>query len=121
MDKREAEGHIHALASSGSVFLKEHAKRRKPEAGKFPLTIVEIILVLERGRITEGPVEDIEVEGGWKFTMTRTRDGHTYQVAGVVIPKESILVITGFEDKSVSGLRRVRRPGGIGGDGQDTE
>jgi hypothetical protein len=104
VDKREAEGHIHALAASGHIFLRIHARRRKPEVGKFPLTIIEITFVLERGRVTEGPTEDIEIEGGWKFTMTRARDGHIYEVAGVFVPREQVVVITGFENKT-SGCR----------------
>ena len=68
--------HIHRLAADGRVFLTEHAKRRNPAAGKKPLTIIEITSVLEKGQITEGPTEDIEVETGgssrWSGRETAT-------------------------------------------------
>ncbi len=123
MDRRQAEAEIHKIAASdsGQVFLLVHAKRRKPDIGKYPLTKAEIVSVLEAGRISEGPSPDLVVKDGWKFTMTRTSDGHTYCVAGVLVPETEILVITGYEDRSKRPARAPRLPGGIGGDERDTE
>jgi hypothetical protein len=121
MNRAQAEAAIHALAETGQVFLLEHAKHRKPSAGKLPLTKVEIVNVLRAGHITEGPSEDIGIADGWKFTMIRASDGHTFYVAGVVVPTKRIVVITGYEDQGTKSVRRSRRPGGIGGDGRDTE
>jgi hypothetical protein len=121
MNRSQAEKAIHALAESGHVFLLEHAKRRQPAAGKLPLTKVEIVNVLRVGRITEGPSQDIEIADGWKFTMGRVSDGHTFYVAGVVVPAKLIVIITGYEDHGTRSARRPRRAGGIGGDGGDTE
>ena len=102
MDKRRAEHAIHtiALTDSGRVYLTNHARLRDPDGGKRPLTKPEILAVLEYGRIIEGPVEDIKVAGGWKFTMARHYEGHYYRVAGVLVPEFRVLVITGFEDVS---------------------
>lgn len=116
MNRRQAEAEIHriVISDSGRVYLTKHARERNPSIGKRPLTRMEIVTVLESGSITEGPSEDIKLGGGWKFTMLKSYDRHTYRVAGVLIPQSRILVITGFEDFS-----HFPRP--VRGIGADTE
>ncbi len=123
MHKRRAEEQIHEIANSdsGRVFLYKHAKKRDPEIGKLPLTKPQMTGVLACGRITEGPSPDSIVANGWKFTMTRAMNMHTYYVAGVLVPDDTVLVITGYEDISNRASRSARLPGGINGDGSDTE
>jgi hypothetical protein len=122
MNRKQVETEIHRLAlTADNVFLQRHAGVRNPAAGKPPLTKPEIVNVLRAGHITEGPSQDIKVKNGWKFTMVRVIDGHTFEVVGVLVPQDSILVITGYEVQSARSIRRPRRPGGTSGDGQDTE
>jgi hypothetical protein len=122
VNPKQAETEIHRLAlNADNVFLLPHAKTRNPLAGKRPLSKPEIVNVLRNGHITEGPSPDIKLKSGWKFKMVRMIDGGSFEVAGVFIPQGSIVVITGYEDQAARSIRRPRRPGGIGGDGQDTE
>lgn len=101
MNKRQAEADIRMIAKSdsGRVFLTEHAKKRNPKSGKYPLTKAEIVDVLSFGHVVEGPAPDILLANGWKFTMTRHTDGHCHTVVGVLVPETKILVITAFEDR----------------------
>ncbi len=123
MNLRDAEADIHAIAAAdeAKVFLTRHGKRRDPTNAKPPLTKQEIVRVLEAGSIVEGPAPDLVIENGWKFTMVRTNGDERHVVAGVLVPQTKVVVITGYPDRSVPVARRPRRPGGIGGDGQDTE
>ena len=123
MDIRSAEADIRAIVSGNAarVFLLTHAKRRDPASGKNPLTKQEILHVLEAGMIVEGPSQDLMIKDGWKFTMARMQGDERHVVAAVLVPKTKVVVITGYPDKSAKVVRQPRKPGGIGGDGRDTE
>ncbi len=123
MDAAQAQEDIRRIAAAddGRVFLVKHAEIRNPAAGKHPLTKQEIIGVLATGQIDEGPSPDIYVTDGWKFRVRKSYDKQTFFVAGVLVPATRILVITGYADRSGMQVTRPRRPGGTGGDGQDTE
>ena len=123
MNRRTVEADVHTIASAdeGKVFLTRHAKVRSSVDGKHPLTKQEIVRVLLAGSLIEDPSPDIEIEDGWKFTMARTTGNERHVVAGVLVPKTRVVVITGYPDRSAQVVRRPRRPGGIGGDGRDTE
>jgi hypothetical protein len=108
-------------ADDGRVFLSDHAGIRNPAIGKHPLTKQEILGVLATGLIDEGPSPDLKVPNGWKFRMRKSREKQTFYVVGVLVPETRVLVITGYEDKSNRRVAQPRRPGGIGGDGRDTE
>src|SRR4051812_25295598 len=101
MKRAEVQAEIRKIAKDDpeKVFLTDHAKNRSPEKGKYPITKLEMLETLEKGRISEGPAPDIKLAGGEKFTCTYTCDGHVYTVAGVLIPGTKIVVITGYENK----------------------
>ena len=80
---------------------KRHAIIRDPGIGKLPLTKPEIVAVPRDGIITEGPVPDIRLAGGWKFTMCRVYERQRSEVVGVLLPDTNILVIAGYKDTPV--------------------
>ena len=101
MTRGEAQATIRRIAAGPSerVFLGQHAKHRAPARGKLPLSKPEIIAVLGFGWIVEGPVADNGVRGGWKITVRRQADRHLQEVVGVLLPEDSMFVITGYEDR----------------------
>ncbi len=104
MNRHQAEAFVHSIATSDPrrVFLTRHARVRDAAAAKPPLSRAEIVEVLRSGRISEGPVEDIRVANGWKFTMAADFGGWRLYVVGVFIPETRILVITAYEDRSAA-------------------
>ncbi len=97
MNKATAQAEIRKLAPwYEKVRLTEHAKKRDPASGKLPLTKKEIMAALEHGTIVEGPYPDLKMPGGWTFTVERNVDEQRCRVAGVLVPQEFILVITGY-------------------------
>ena len=99
------------------VRLTDHAKVRDPGKGKMPLTKMEIMACLEHGSVVEGPYADMKMAGGWVFTVERFVDDRKCRVAGVLVPEQFILVITGFSVEQAK--RRPPRPASDDGDEED--
>src|SRR3954451_5953804 len=91
-----AQAEIRRLVEADLVRILNHARVRAPEKGKYPLSAPEILAALRHGTIVEGPAENIQ--GGWRFTMRRRRDGERMEVAGVLEPGERVIVITAYGD-----------------------
>ena len=103
MNRIDAKKAIRKLAESDRIAFTQHAKRRDPAVGKFPLTREQVKNCLIHGVITEDPTPDIREPGAWKMRVTRMRDREEHEVACVLIVDRNVLVITGY------GYRRRRR------------
>jgi hypothetical protein len=98
MNKNDARKAVRKLAEADLIALTEHAKKRAPDSGKFPLTREQIKNCLIHGVITEGPAPDIKEPDGWKMRVTRTRDQEVHEVACVLIIDKKVLIITSYEE-----------------------
>jgi hypothetical protein len=96
MNRVHAKAHIKFLAEADRIAPLTHALKRAPEKGKYPLAREQMKQCLIHGTIVEGPASDIKVTDGWKFTMHRFREGERNEVAGVLIPEQKAIVITGY-------------------------
>lgn len=103
MNRADAKRAVRKLAEADLITLTEHAKKRDPERGKFPLTREQMKNCLIHGVITEGPAPDIKEPAGWKMRITRTRDSEEHEVACVLVVERNVLIITGY------GYRRRQR------------
>jgi hypothetical protein len=106
LNRKDAQAEIWRLSADRSTLrFTTHALVRDPKSGKHPITERQAALCLQNGRISEGPSPDIKLANGWKFTMHRKGEEADTTVAGVLVPAEKILVITGYETRTA-----VRRP-----------
>ncbi|WP_142850538.1 DUF4258 domain-containing protein [Telmatospirillum sp. J64-1] len=98
MDRHTATKQIRQLAQDETrVFFTEHAKKRNPQEGKFPLTKDQVLNCLTHGYVKDDPVDDIKVPNGKKCTITRFVPRECHEVVVVFVPSENILVITAYE------------------------
>jgi hypothetical protein len=89
MTRAEALRRIRHLAGdSANVVFTNHAKQRMRQRDVTPLEVLE---VLRKGAITEGPAPD--VKGCWRCTMERFAAGEDLAVA-VAICDMTLVVIT---------------------------
>lgn len=103
MNRLDAKKAVRALAEGDQIAFTQHAQRRDPAKGKFPLTREQVKNCLIHGVITEGPAQDIKEPNGWKMRITRLRDQEKHEVACVLVVEKHVLIITGYE------YRRRRR------------
>jgi hypothetical protein len=96
MNRVQAKAHIKFLAEEDRIAPLTHALTRAPEKGKYPLTREQMKQCLIHGTIVEVPASDIKITNGWKFTMHRFREGERNEVAGVLMPEQKVIVITGY-------------------------
>ena len=96
MDKAAARSAIRTLALGDRIVFTQHAKKRDPAGGKFPLTREQVKNCLIHGVVTEGPAPDIKELNGWKMRLTRLRDQERHEVVCVLIVDRDVLVITGY-------------------------
>ena len=116
MNRVNAQAEIRKLATErGNLRFTRHALTRDPKNNKFPISELQAAQCLRNGILWEDPVPDIKLANGWKFTMGRKMEEVEIVVAGVLVPQDKVLVITGFESRlSVPrvGLRPVVDAGG---------
>ena len=96
MNKVDARKSVRKLAESDRIAFTEHARKRDPARGKFPLTREQVRNCLIHGVITEGPSQDIKEPNGWKMRITRVRDQEEHEVVCVLVVDKNVLIITGY-------------------------
>lgn len=107
MTRIGAQTEIRRLAADRSrVIPTEHALKRDPGKGKHPISEREAADCLRQCILDEDPTPDLKLANGWKFTCHRRQEGATTTVAGVLVPGQRIVVITGYEEWHFS--RRLR-------------
>jgi hypothetical protein len=77
----------------------DHARRRDPANGKFPIPDKAIVNCINGNGawVSEGPAIDLKEACGWKGRISRREPGTLTEVACVVVPRTRILIITAYE------------------------
>jgi hypothetical protein len=111
-----AQKEIRRLAANrDSLRFTTHALERDPKSGKYPISERQVADCLLKGLIDGNPAPDIKLANGWKFTFFRREEDCETVVAGVLVPNQMILVITGYE------IRVTPKPKPISDDDEDQD
>jgi hypothetical protein len=116
LNRVKAQAEIRRLAADrGNLRFTRHALTRDPEHNKFPISERQAAQCLQNGILWEDPAPDIKLANGWKFTMGRKMEEVEIVVAGVLVPQDMLLVITGFENRLTVPRVRLRPAADVGG------
>jgi hypothetical protein len=111
---------VRQLAADRTKFVvTNHARKRNPGQGKFPLSDRAILNCINAtgAWVSERPVTDLREAGGWKGRISYREPGTLTEISCVVVPRTRLLIITAYEVRQLS--RAPRRPPGSPDTGEE--